>query len=291
MGDYSWIGPVVQGAASAVSAGQRNGAADQNSELQRDAYMRALAMLQGGQLSYDPQQASMTGPSAMGGVMGDPSSQIAEQSALQRLQGAATSGYDTIDRAAINRTMSDVNANEQGQREAALARLDPNSGAALAASMSAQSTGANRANQQGMDIAAASRKRALDAMGAYGNMASQMRGEAFGEQSKRAEAQDAISKFNAETSRFNAGQANTAHQNNIGNQLGALGVASGAGGTYGQSLVNAANTRAQGNYGIAKQVAGGANAYGENQGGGSNYDDLYGNRGGYTDISKDDEEK
>ncbi len=245
MSDYSWIGPLIQGVGNLAGQGQGVAGADQQNDLLKKAYQRALDMLQSGELSYTPDQVSGVGPSAMEGVAADPASILAQREALQRLGAASKSGFDDIDKAAINRTMNEANANERSQREAALARMDPNSGAALAARLSAQQSGANRANQQGLDIAAMSRKRALDALGKYGGLASDIRGQSFGEGAKRADAMDSIAKFNSETSRFNANLGANARQNSIGNKLGALGAASGAGGLYGQGLANAGKLRGQ----------------------------------------------
>jgi hypothetical protein len=265
MSDYSWVGPVIQGVSGAVAAGQRNDAAGGNEQLMRDAYLRALGLLQSGELNYNPAQASGVGPSAMQGVYGDTGAKLAEQEALSRLQEASTEGYNTIDRAAINRAMSDANMNERGQREAALARLDPNSGAALAAKLSAQQSGANRANQSALDIAAGSRMKALQSLGMFSGAASRMRNEGFGEEADRAKAQDAIARFNAETSRFNSNSQNDASQHNIASKLRAMDIASGATGAYGKGMLNRGDTNARGTYGMGKSLTGIANAANENK--------------------------
>src|SRR5262245_28997184 len=265
MADYSWIGPLIQAGAGYMSDNQRIGGAQQASDIQKDAYLRALALLQGGGLQYKPAQASMVGSSAMQNIVGDPTAELAQRDALMRLQEAARSGYDTIDRAAMNRTLAEANTNERMQREAALSRLDPGSGAAIAARLSAQQSGANRANQQALDVAAASRQRALQALGAFGNMASTMRGQGFDEAAQRAKAQDAIAKFNAETSQFNAGQSNAVTQSGITNQLNALNLAGGAGSQYGQSLSDIANRQAAQTQGVGTAISGGFNAYNESQ--------------------------
>jgi hypothetical protein len=222
--------------------------------------------------------------------VGDVQAQLAQRDALLRLQEASREGFNTIDRAAINRTMSEANANERGQREAAMARLDPNSGAALAARLGAQQSSANRANQQALDIAAAGRQRALQSLGAYGSLAGHMRDQEFGEQ-------NSIDKFNAELSRFNAGNANQASQQGIANKLNALQLAGGAGTRLATGLTRAADAQGDLSQTAGNVVAGGLQAI--NQGSktpnavdpDAYYAVLYGNRGGYADLSRFYDEK
>lgn len=263
MGDYDWLGPAIQAGAGMMSSQQNVDASNANQDLMRQAYLRALGLLDSGELSYTPAKAGNLGPSQGGSVEADPGAIMAEKQALSRLQEASTEGYNTIDRAAMNHVLSDANTNERMQREAALSKLDPNSGAASAARMSAQQSGANRANATGLDIAAQSRKRALDALAGYGNMASKIRGESFGEGASRAGARDAFSKFNAETSRFNAGQANSAAQHGISNKLAAMGIATGATGAYAGANTAAGQARANQLTGIGNAAGGAANAANE----------------------------
>ncbi len=243
-------GSLIQTGAGYMAKGQQIGASDEATGISKDAYMRALALLQGGQLGpkFSP-VAPISRPT------GDVEASLAQRDALLRLQEASREGFNTIDRAAINRAMSEANQNERMQREAAMARLDPNSGAAMAARLGAQQSSANRANQQALDIAAASRQRALQSLGAYGNLASNMRNQEFGEQSS-------IDKFNAELSRFNSQGGLNAQQYGIGNQLAALGAAGVAGQNYGQGIMGTGNLRAQQTYGLGTGIAGGLGALG-----------------------------
>lgn len=268
---YNWaqiIGPLIQGGSQLLGQQQGIDASNQQNQLLKDAYQRALAMLSGGQLDVGFNNVGAIGPSEMNGVQADPQSIMAQREALNRLNAASQEGYGVIDKAAINRTMNEANANERGQREAALARLDPNSGAAMAARMGAQQSSANRANQQALDIAANSRKHALNALGQYGSLASGMRGQSFNEGAARAQANDAISKFNAETSRFNATGQMGARQNSIMNQLKALGLASGEGSALGQGLYHTGKLQGQ-QTATGGQVLGGAvNAFTSKNGSG-----------------------
>lgn len=222
--DYSWIGPVIKGVAGAAGSQQAVAGQQQNSELLKAIYDRAIKMLESGELGYNPQQiAGISTP------VGDVRAKLAQNDALTRLQEASREGYNVVDRAAMNRTMNEANANAKSQTEAALARLDPNSGAAASARIQAQQSAANRASQQSMDAAAGSRLKALQALGAYGNLATNMRDRAFDEA-------NGIDKFNADIARWNAGAANTAAQQGITNRIGVLGSVSGAGKDYGSAL-------------------------------------------------------
>lgn len=220
---------------------KQNQYSDEALGLQRDAYNEALKLLQGGNLNVTPERASTLGPSALAGAQPDTASVLAEQEALGRLQQASKEGYNEIDRAAINAMLAETGQAERGAREASMRGLDPGSGASIAARMNAQQGAANRASQQQMNIAAMSRKRALDALAAFGGLASKMRQEGFSEAAKRGDAADAINRFNAETSRFNAGQANAANMASAGNRIGAAGVLRGATG----DLAGGLNARGQ----------------------------------------------
>jgi hypothetical protein len=83
-----------------------------------------------------------------------------------------------------------------------------------------------------------------------------MRDQEYGEQS-------AIDKFNAELSRFNAGQANSASQAGIGNKLNALQLAGGAGSRLGLGMVRAANEKGDLSQTIGNAGGNLVNAYGE----------------------------
>jgi hypothetical protein len=81
----------------------------------------------------------------------------------------------------------------------------------------------DRQSQASLDIAGQNEDRALAAIMNRGNMAGSIRGQEFGEDAARAEAQDAINRFNAgnrnQNSQFNTGQWNQGAQFNAGNQL------------------------------------------------------------------------
>lgn len=144
-------------------------------------------------------------------AQGDNAAKAARSRALQLLSERADEGYNAEDRAAVNETMMDVGLAERGRREALLRQLSPNSGAAVAARLSSAQHAANQANQRGLDIAGQSRRNAMNAIAASGDLAGDIDTSEFGQSYNRGQAQDAISRFN-EGNRIDVGQWNAAQQ-------------------------------------------------------------------------------
>ena len=180
-----------------------------------------------GELNPELEQLINQGSSAMNNVSADPAYKQAQMEALTRLQGVAAQGGMTADdRATMSQIQARNSQQEQAQRGALMqqmaARGLSGSGAEMAAQMQAQQMSANRRSQESMDVAGQAQRRALDAMMASGQMASQMRGQSFGEQSEAARAQDMISGFNARNAQAlagrNADRINSARGYNVQNQ-------------------------------------------------------------------------
>lgn len=228
----------------AIANGQIQGANGQALGITRDAYERALALLASGQLTYDPALVSDPNP-----IQADPQALQAQSRALSGLEQASREGYGVQDKAAINGALDEANANERGQREAALARLDPNSGAAISAKMGAQQNSANTAHSDALKIAAASRAHALDALGKYGNQANDMRSQG-----------DAIARFNSTMSNnnrvLNSAATNASRQDNIRNTLGGYNVLNTAGGNYAKGIKESGASQAAGTNGTGQAVGG-----------------------------------
>lgn len=187
------IGAWGELAAGAIGAGER----DKQRKAALDELRRQYGDISGYEQGYVPEEVVNLGPSAMGGVKADEGLRQNQLQALRHLQAASEEGYTDQDRAAVANLMSEVGQQERGNRMALQQRMDPNSGAALAAQMSNQQASAQRANLGGLNLAANSRAQALRALSQYGDMASGMRTQDFGEQADRARAADAVSKFNA----------------------------------------------------------------------------------------------
>lgn len=238
----SWWDAIPAVATAAGSYFGNNAQNDKTAQalgIDKATYDQVLAMMNSGELGYNPAQAQSVGPSAMTGVHADAADVNAQHQALQELQQASREGYNVVDRAAINGLMSDVDQRTAGARDAALARIQPGSGQSIAARLSAQQAGANQANQRAMDIASGSRQKALQALAAMGPLATQMRGQSFGEAKDVASAEDAISKFNSDVSKYNAGQANDASQQGIQAKLQAAGLLRGSTQDYAAGLTGA----------------------------------------------------
>jgi hypothetical protein len=81
-------------------------------------------------------------------------------------------------------------------------------GQVVSAQLQSQQEAAEMASKAGTDVAADAYKRALEAIEKRGAMATELRGQEFGEKAKKAEAQDIIN-------RFNVGQMSEAQRRNI----------------------------------------------------------------------------
>jgi hypothetical protein len=142
------------------------------------------------------------GDSAFASVTEAPEGRQAQLMALQRLQGMA-SGDDPESAAEYARAQAEAAANERGVRMAALQRLaqrgaGATSGLALAAQQDAAQASTQAANTRTLETAAAARRRALEALGMQGQLGGQLRSGDYQLQRDRAQAQDAINRFNAD---------------------------------------------------------------------------------------------
>lgn len=143
-------------------------------------------------------EQELGGPSAMAEVYGErlaPEAAAAQKRALQQLQQVAETGYTPEEEAALRRIQAETAATAASQRAAtqeAFARRGISGGGAerVAAFQGAQAA-ANRAAQQGLDVAAQAQRRAFQAMQQTGALGGSMRGQAFEEGRTRAAADEA----------------------------------------------------------------------------------------------------
>ena len=133
--------------------------------------------------------------------------------ALDRL--AASGGMTLADKANFARQQQAVATADRGRREAiqqkAASQGMTGSGNTLIAQLASSQAATNRAAQTGADLAGQARQRALQATMQSGQLAGQVRGQDFGEEATRAQALDAISKFNVQ-GRMSAEQFNSAQR-------------------------------------------------------------------------------
>jgi hypothetical protein len=143
-------------------------------------------------------EQELGGPSAMAEVYGErlaPEAAAAQRNALRQLQQVSEQGYTPAEEAAIRQIQSETAATAASQRaatqEAFARRGISGGGAERVASFQAASQAANRAGQQGLDVAAQAQRRALQAMQAQGALGTSVRGQSFEEGRTRAAADEA----------------------------------------------------------------------------------------------------
>lgn len=163
------------------------------------------------------EQSEQLGPSAMEGVTADPQAIADEKAVLQRLQGITDAGgMDMQARARLADIQDQVGQGNRARREAALSGLrnrgQAGGGMELAAALAGAQDSAGDANRAGLQTAADAERRALQALQMRGGLAGQMRRSSFDEGSARAQARDAIAKFNA-MNRQDVGMRNVNRRN------------------------------------------------------------------------------
>lgn len=177
-------------------------------------------------MNPEMENAVHLGPSATEGIALDPAYKQAQMNALAKLQTITdNNGQDATSMAANSRLQNDVNTNLQGNTQAIQQNMATRgmsgSGSDMVAQQMAAQSAANRQAQMGMDINAQAQQRALSALMNQGSMANQMSQTDFGQQNTKANAQDAISKFNTQNlqnvSSGNVQAKNSAQQMNNSN--------------------------------------------------------------------------
>jgi hypothetical protein len=175
-------------------------------------------------------EADLVGPSAMEGVGTDPRLRNAQLAALAKLEEIGNSGGLTAqDRSRLAKIESDTNAADRGKREAILqnarARGMGGSSQELLASLQGAQASTDMQNSANLNVEAMAEQRALDALSQAGQLGGQIRGQDFGEGAQRADASDAIARFNAanttQARQFGAGAANDMGRFNAGQRMDA----------------------------------------------------------------------
>lgn len=177
------------------------------------------------ELNPELETAVTLGPSEMAGISTDPALRQAQLNALSKLQEVgAAGGEDAQFLAEQSRLESDINRNLRGQQDAIMQNLATRgmSGGGqelVARQMSAQDA-VNRQAQMAMDAKAQAQQRALQALMQSGQLSGQMQAQDFGQAAQKAQAADAIARFNAANQQDvigrNVGAKNQAQQYNIG---------------------------------------------------------------------------
>lgn len=180
-------------------------------------------------LNPELESAVNIGPSEMAGIATDPSLRQAQLKALGKLSEVGDAGgRDAQFMADAGRLQSDVDASVRGregaiQQNLATRGLSGGMTELVQRNLAAQE-GANRQAQMGMDLKAQAEQRALQALMQSGQLAGQMQGQDFNQASAKAQAADAISKFNAQNLQGvqsrNVANRNSAQQWNAQNAQG-----------------------------------------------------------------------
>ncbi len=139
--------------------------------------------------------------SEMGNVSTDPRLKDAQMAALTKMMGMSEGGLSAQDRLRLNDTRRTIAGDTHAADEQILQQMAQRgaggSGAELAARIMSSQGQADRAARAGDEIAAQANAQALQAMMNSGTMGGQIREQDFGEQARKAEAADAVNRFNA----------------------------------------------------------------------------------------------
>lgn len=219
------------------------------------------------ELNPEMETAVKLGPSEMAGIATDPSLRQAQLNALAKLQEiGAAGGRDAQFLAEQSQLESDINRNLRGNQEAILqnmaARGTAGGGQELAARQMASQDAANRQAQMAMDAKAQAQQRALQAIMQGGQLGGQIQQQDFGQAQAKAQAADAIAKFNAANTQDvmsrNVGAKNQAQQYDVGQKQNIANQNVGLGNEAQQYNLGLAQQNFENAY---KRAGGTANAY------------------------------
>ena len=202
-------------------------------------------------LNPDIETAVNLGPSQTQGISTDPAMRQAQLNALSKLQSIGEAGGRDAQFLSDNsRIENDVNTNLQGQQGAIeqnmATRGMSGAGSELVAKSLAAQGASNRQAQMSMDANAQAQSRALSALSQSGTLGSQMQSQDFNQQATKANAADAISRFNASNQQQVLN--NNVNTNNNAQQWNAQSAQS----TH-NSNVDASNASQKYNLGISQQ--------------------------------------
>lgn len=191
---------------------------EQELQLQNPEYLQNLV--------NQTESAQTLGPSEMEGVSTDPRLEQAQMAALEQLSELGQTGLSPAEAAALRSSRrgaaSEAEAKSSQIMQEMARRGMGGSGMELAQRLQAAQSGADRQSREGDDVMKMAQERALQAISQGSGLASNVRGQEFGEKSSIAKAQDAINQFNTQNqqnvSQRNIQSANQANQRNIAEQ-------------------------------------------------------------------------
>ena len=228
-----------------LSGGNDQRAADMQGQILRDVQNIPLPVLKEyypelykvvAEMNPEIETAVTLGPSQMQGIATDPSLRQAQLNALARLEQVGLGGQSAEDLARAAQVEQDVNTNLQGQMGAIgqnlAARGLSGSGLDLVQRNMAAQGAANRQATMALENKAQAERRALEAIMQSGQVGGQMQAQDFAQQQAKAQAADAIARFNAQNYQNVMGQnvdrRNQAQMYNVGTQQDVAGMNTGA---------------------------------------------------------------
>ncbi len=180
--------------------------------------------IQQGLITPEEAQLAMQDPSAYEQIMSDPALKEAQMGALSGLQDVYEQGGLTANsKARMNDIAKNEGIQQRGAREAILSNSaqkgTSGSGLEFLSQLKNQQESAGRQSDRDTDVAADAETRALEAMIQGGTMAGNIRGQDFSQDSKIADAKDAIQRFNTSNrnsmNMYNTGARNDAQVANL----------------------------------------------------------------------------
>jgi len=165
-----------------------------------------------GALTPQLEKKILTDPSAFEGMPGVPQHLIdAQNESLAGLREIHQKGGLTAqDKFRLAQTSMKAATEERGRREAIFQNMRQRglggSGMELAANMMSQQAGASRRSMEGLGTEALAQERALQALKDAGQLGGQMRTQEMNEQMQKAEALDAMTRFNAQSRQVTEGR-------------------------------------------------------------------------------------
>ncbi len=193
----------------------------------QDLTYQIQQLVEQGVMTPEDAKAALAGRSEMDNVTTDPKLQAAQMGALDSLQDIANNGgMTTADKANLNQISLDEATKAKGQRDAIIQNAQSRglggSGLDLMAQLQNEQNSATNKSTRDLNVAGMAQQRALDALMQEGNLAGSVQNQQFNQGAQKANANDAIAKFNAQNQQGvnmqNAQAHNVAQATNLANK-------------------------------------------------------------------------
>lgn len=182
----------------------------------QDLSYQIQQLVEQGVITPEDAQAALSGRSELDNVSTDPKLREAQLAALSGLQDVSNGGLTDSDRASLSQISTDEATKSKGQRDAILQNAQSRgmggSGLELMAQLQNEQDSASRKSARDTSVAGMAQQRALQALMDQGQLGGQIQAQDFNQQTQKANANDAISKFNAQNQQA-ANMANTQARN------------------------------------------------------------------------------